>query len=515
MYNKGPFASWVPKPIMLLLIAIILVPMIAIMGVYTGNATDISGALSMYTEYVSMANNATTIGMGLAIAIALRIKMRFRTKEIVAGCSIILAVLSFMNGTTDNPNFLVIGSLLIGFFKMFPLFEMVLPVMFILSPSGDKGKFYAIFYPISIGFGQASSFLMSKLMYYYSWQTPFFVMSIIMLFVALVSLIFQHNQRFCYKMPLYQLDWLSLVLIATSGLSISYSLVFMKQQGWFSSPSIVSSLVLGLVLMLVAIYRQRFLKRKLIKFDFFYKSSNVLHGLLLLLFLGIYLASSSILIQYSSGILDYSPYINAKLNLWMLPGIIISGVIAFFSFKNKWSIKLFILMGFAFMFLHILVLYLIIQPQMDITYLKMAVILKGVGMGSLFIGIWFYATLNLPMEDMIGVVSMLFLVRSFLSTAIGGALITWATYKGQWQSLSDISMQLDVGAFANGMAIYQSTVISSLISSLKIVLGAICWLSIPITIFILSHHYGKFKIRRLVLFRKRIVGDSTKGYKLR
>lgn len=172
-------------------------------------------------------------------------------------------------------------------------------------------------------------------------------------------------------------------------------------------------------------------------------------------------------------------------------------------------------MGFAFMFLHILALYLIIQPQMDITYLKMAVILKGVGMGSLFIGIWFYATLNLPMEDMIGVVSMLFLVRSFLSTAIGGALITWATYKGQWQSLSDISMQLDVGAFANGMAIYQSTVISSLISSLKIVLGAICWLSIPITIFILSHHYGKFKIRRLVLFRKRIVGDSTKGYKLR
>ena len=54
-----------------------------------------------------------------------------------------------MCGTTDNRWVLVAGSFLIGFLKLFPLIEMILPVMFILSPTGDKGRFYALFYPLA------------------------------------------------------------------------------------------------------------------------------------------------------------------------------------------------------------------------------------------------------------------------------------------------------------------------------------------------------------------------------
>jgi len=67
-----------------------------------------------------------------------------------------------MCATTDNPYVLIVCSFLIGFFKMFPMIEMILPVMFILSPTGDRGKFYAIFYPLAIGFGQLSSYYFAK-----------------------------------------------------------------------------------------------------------------------------------------------------------------------------------------------------------------------------------------------------------------------------------------------------------------------------------------------------------------
>lgn len=157
MYNQGPFATWVPKPLMLLLIIFIMFPLMSISGVYTSNATDISGALATYSEFVSMANNAGSIGMGLALLIIFRVKMRFRSKEIITSCAIILALLSYMNGRTENTYQLVVGSFLIGFFKMFAMIEVILPMMFILSPNGDRGRFYAIFYPISIGFGQLSS----------------------------------------------------------------------------------------------------------------------------------------------------------------------------------------------------------------------------------------------------------------------------------------------------------------------------------------------------------------------
>lgn len=513
MYNKGPFADWVPKPLMLLLIIIFLFPMMAIMGVYTGNTTDIAGALATYTEYISLANNATTIGMGVSITIALRIKMRFRSKEIITTSAIILALLSFIIGTTDNPMVVVGGSFFIGFFKMFPIIEMILPVMFILSPSGDKGQFYAIFYPLSICIGHLSAYLMSNLIFNSTWQAPYFIMSILMLIIAALSLIFQHNKRFCFKMPLYQIDWLSLVLLSVSAMCINISLTFMQQQGWFSSSYITNFLFIGVLLLIVVIYRQKFMTRKLIKFNLILKKINIWHSLLLLMLLGVYLASSSIFVQYTVGVLGYNNLINAKLNLWMIPGIIIGGVYAFYSFKNKWQLKYYIATGFIAFFFHTLMLYLMMQPQMNIEVLYIAMIIKGMGMGILFIGIWFYASLDLEMDDLLGIMGVLLLVRTFVATAIGGAIISWATYQGQWQSLNNISMYLDMGVFNDGLNMYSSSQLNAMMASSKKVLGSLCWLTLPILIFVITHHYGQFNYRRVIFFKKVIRGNSIKGYR--
>ncbi|UTA66695.1 hypothetical protein [Emticicia sp. 21SJ11W-3] len=513
MYNKGPFASWVPKPVMLILILVILFPMMTISGVYPTTLTDVTGAMATYTEYISLANNAGTIGMGVIFPIAMRLKMRFRSKEIITTSAILLAVLSYMCATTDNPLVLIGCSFMIGFIKFLPIIEMILPVMFMIAPTGDRGKFYAIFYPLSIGFGQLSAYTFASLVFNGSWQAPYFLMSAIMLCIAALSLIFQHNQRFSFKMPLYQVDWLSLALMAVSLMCFNYFLVFMKQQGWFISPAVVGTLIAGVLLFAALIYRQQFLKRKLIDFSALMKK-NVIHSIILLLFLGAYLASSSIYSQYSVAVLGYNNLINAQLNLWMIPGIVLSGIMAYFGFKNNWYIKYYIAAGFVSFFLHTLLLYLIIQPYADIRYLAFAMFLKGLGMGILFIGIWFYTSLNLSMQQLLGIMGILIVIRAFLATAIGGAIIGWAGYQAQWQSLNDISAYLDTGDFPNGMAIYQNISLNALMASGKIVLGSMCWLIIPVLIIIATHSYGKFHFKRIVLLRKIIRGNSIKGYRL-
>ena len=151
---------------------------------------------------------------------------------------------------------------------------------------------------------------------------------------------------------------------------------------------------------------------------------------------------------------------------------------------------------------------------MNIEYLNYSMILKGLGMGILFIGIWFYASLDLEMDDMFGVLSILLIVRSFFATAIGSAIIGWAVYQGQWQSLSDMSNYLDIGDIPNGMAIYQNISLNAVMASGKIVLGALCWFTIPVMIYVMTHHYGQFNYRRLAIFRKVIRGSSIKGYRL-
>lgn len=184
-----------------------------------------------------------------------------------------------------------------------------------------------------------------------SWETPYYYMAIIMLLIAACSLIFQHNQRFCRKLPLYHIDWLSIILLSSSFMSFNYFFVFMKQQAWFNSPYIIGSLIFGMLLFGLLIYRQKFIKRKLIDFSVF-KRSNVKHSFILLVFLGIYLASSSVFMQYSVGVLGYNNLINAEINLWMIPGVIIAGVMAFYGFKNIWPMKYYIAAGFiAFFFI--------------------------------------------------------------------------------------------------------------------------------------------------------------------
>jgi len=513
MYNKGPFANWVPKPVMLLLMLLILFPMLTISGVYPSILSDTSGAMATYTEYITLANNAGTIGMGISILVLMRFKLRFRSKEIITTSAILLALFSYMCATTDDPFVLTVCSFFIGFIKMFPMIEMILPMMFIISPTGDRGKFYSVFYPLSIGFAQVSGYIFAGMVFNGSWQEPYFIMSAVMLLIALLSMIFQHNQRFAFKMPLHQIDWLTVVLVSAAFMSLNYFLVFMKQQAWFVSPNIVGSLILGILLFGLTIYRQQFLKRKLIDFSVF-KKQNVIHSLILLVLLGIYLASTSSFLQYTIGVLGYNNLINADINLWMVPGIVLAGILSFIVFNKNWHIKYFIASGFVFFALHTMVLYFIIQPQMDIRYLEYAMVLKGLAMGILFIGIWFYASLNLTIDQFLGIMSILIIVRSFLGTAIGSALIGWAAYQAQWQSMSDMSNYLDIGTITNGMAIYPNTVLNAVMNASKIIFGTLTWLIIPVLLFIMSHSYGRFNYRRIVLLRKRIRGNHTKGYRI-
>lgn len=512
MYNQGPFANWVPKPVMLLLILFFFAAATAINGVYTGNSADIVGAFGTHSEVVSFANNATTIGMGLSLLIFLRLKMRFRSKEIILTSALSMAILSYLIATSSNVHMLIIGSLLIGFFKMALMIEMILPLMFIIAPDGERGKFYAIFYPALLVITQLIAYYFADLVFDQNYQAPYFIMSLVMLIVAVCSVIFQHHLRFGFKMPLYQIDWVSFVFFGLSMLLFNYGFIFMRQQEWFNSQHITYSLLSGVLLLILVIFRQLSQKRKLFNFQLFAERENIIHSAILLVFLGIFMVGSGLSSLYTGNVLGYNNLTHTKLNLWLIPGIIISGIWAFYCFKNQWNLKYYIATGFLAYFFQFLMLYLIIQPHLNIEKLYIPMIFRGLGMGILFISIWFYASINLGMNDLFGILTLLMMVRNFLSTAFGTAFLGWAFYQGQLQSINDIGIYLDSSQY--GMQVYGSTQINALLSSLKSLWGMLLWVTFPILFFVLTHHYGRFNYRRLVILRKRLKGNDTKGYRL-
>lgn len=514
LYEKGPFASWVPKPVMLLLILVYMLVISCASSIYLGNYLDIVGAQAAYTEVAMMANNAMTVGMGVSMLLGFRIKLRFKSRQILSVSLIILAALSYICATTDSSAVLILCSLLIGFFKMAANLEMFLPLMFVISPSGDRGKSYAVIYPYLIGISQAVIYWFAVIAENGSWQSPYFLMSFLLLVLAALSRIVQHDKRFAFKLPLYQIDWLSVLMFTASFMSINFGLCFMRQQNWFNSPYILISLIGGILLFVAVILRQGRQKRKLIDFSTF-KQWNVIHASVLFIFFGIYLSTSSIYSQYALNVLRYPNVVNAEVQSWTVPGVLFSGVLALIGFNKKWPLKYFILLGFFFMFLHTFMLYLLISPEMDIRYLKAAMMVKGVGMGILFIGPWYLASIRLTLDQIMGVFAVLIVIRTCISTAFGQAVISYALYSAQLQSLSDMASVLDAGTVPGAGAAYRTYAQSALMNSAKIVLGAACWLFVPVAVFILTNSYGSMTNRRLVILRRAFRNRSFRGYKIK
>ncbi len=319
-------------------------PVLAAAGVYTGNMSDMVGSLGTYTEVITMANYANVIGMGAVVPVILRLERRFRGKELLIGCFLALAALSVLCALTTEPLVIVGASFLMGIFKMLALLKMIPVIMFLITPTGDRGKFYSFYYTISIVTSQLVIWGTTGLAYQAEWQAVYFAMAGVLLINALLAVIFMHNKRSGRVISLRDIDWWSMAIFATAFLLLDYVLVFARQQAWFASPSIQGAAV-GFVLMTgLFIWRQLTLEKPFLDVRVFRKTP-VIHGLILLLSLGVYMGTAAMQTTFTTGVLGYDNYTNAVLYAWMIPGIVIGGVMGAIGFKRGWRLKYFIFGG--------------------------------------------------------------------------------------------------------------------------------------------------------------------------
>ncbi len=496
-YNKGLFKSWVPKPVQLLLILIFTTLIMAINPVYTGNISLMVGDLGTLSDWLMMANFASFIGMATSMPVVLRVKMRFRTKEIMTVSLAMTALLSFVIATTDTAEIIVASSFLMGFFKMFMMMEFILPLMFILSPDGKRGKFYAVFYPFSIATGNITGYYLANLAYHTTWQYVHLLTAGICLLMILMVVIFQHNQRFARRMPFSQIDWLSMALFAGTFLFMSYLFSFGKTLNWFDSAGIRISFWGTLVSFTLLVLRQLMLKRSFVSFGIFSKT-NVQSGLLMLLFTGVFLGTSSLQNTFTVGILGYDIVNNASLNVMMVPGVILSGVVAFFWFKHERPIKMFIFSGLAAFFLNTVMMYFMMVSELNYESWLLPMILKGYGMSALFIAVWFYTLDQLEIDDMLQAIGLVLVFRSFVATAVFSSFFAWLQYQYQWQSVNNLAVYMDGNTVSvqNALAGYKNIQLNAILAANKRIYGLIAIAAVGMMLYVLQHHFGRLRFTR-------------------
>ena len=143
-----------------------------------------------------------------------------------------------------------------------------------------------------------------------------------------------HDKYFALKVPLHYIDWLSILLFVSTFMFSAYVFSFGKQQDWLNSTKIINASIAAFVSFALLAIRQLTLKRPYLSFKIFTRS-NVQNGLFMLFCLGMFLGTTSIQNIFSVGVLGYDQLTNAKLNLMMIPGLILAGIVAVFWFKNE------------------------------------------------------------------------------------------------------------------------------------------------------------------------------------
>lgn len=493
MYNKGLFSDWVPKPVQLLIIVLLLAVAMPLGGVYTGNISFMVGSTGQLTEYFMWANYATTIGMGACMPVVLRIKMRFKVRDKVVLLLVLLALLSYVNGTTTEPAIIIASALVIGFLKMMITIELFLPLMMLMS---NRGIYYSVFYTFVLVVNQVSSYYAVEISILYNWQQFFIIASIECLIMALICWVFMHDKYFAMKVPLHYIDWLSILLFVSTFMFSAYVFSFGKQQDWLNSSKIINASVAAFISFALLSIRQTTLKRPYLSFKIFTKS-NVQNGLIMLLFLGMYLGTTSVQNIFSVGVLGYDQLTNAKLNVMMIPGLIVSGIVAIFWFKKEKAIRMYIFSGFAGMLGYAIIMYFSMVPEFGFERWYLPMFLKGYGMGSLFIAVWYYTLDKLELDDMQAAIGLVLVWRNFLAVGFFSAIFSWFQYQFQIESLGNLAVYLDGMTLTsqNLPANLKSLQINAILSANKRLFGYIILMGFGVLLYILTHHFGREKFR--------------------
>ena len=143
---------------------------------------------------------------------------------------------------------------------------------------------------------------------------------------------------------------------------------------------------------------------------------------------------------------------------------------------------------------------MVLEFNYESWYLPM--FLKGFGMGSLFISVWYYTLDKLELDDMLAAIGLVLVWRTFLAVGFFSALFSWFQYQFQIESLGNLAVYLDGMTLTsqNLSANLKSIQLNAILSANKKIFGYIIVAGFGILLFVLTHHFGeeKFKYPRLI-----------------
>ncbi|PHK49585.1 MDR family MFS transporter [Staphylococcus edaphicus] len=291
-----------------------------------------------YTQ-VQWLTTAFLLTNGVVVPLSAMIIQRFSTRQVF-----LTAIFIFFIGTIIagfSPNFTVLLSARIiqamGSGIMMPL--MMTTILDIFEPH-ERGKYMGTF-GLVIGLAPAiGPTLSGYLVEYFDWRSLFHVVAPIAAATFLVSIKFVKNVGTNRKAPI---DILSIVLSVLGFGGLLYGTSSLSRDGW-NDPIVLTTIIGGLVLVILFIFRQTKLATPLLDFSVF-KNSQFAVGIVIMAFTMIaMIGSETVLPMFVQNIMKDSAL---QSGLILLPGAIVMGIMSVVSgfLYEKYGAKILAFIG--------------------------------------------------------------------------------------------------------------------------------------------------------------------------
>ena len=323
-----PLRRGLPDWVGVAVVFLVLLPLTMLNGTYTGSMLEVSSTLGVYTEDITIGFYAAAAGMAVAYPIVPKILGAFSSKSLLLVDLTLQVVLSWTCAHLHSTDLMVWLSFLIGFLKGFLMLWVIRRIKLIFSPGDVRSEFYAYFYPLVFGGGQASMVITALLAYHYDWkQMYYFMMILLMLAILAVILLFRHD-RPSQGIALKELHVREMLIVATGLLMLVYVVTYGKTLDWMASPRIRLFVVLGPLLIGLFLWEQLRAPSPYVSLKPLFQWKAIL-GYVYMVLVMLFSTSTSLLTSYMTSILRVDNTHTYTVYVWLLPGYVLGAFVCF------------------------------------------------------------------------------------------------------------------------------------------------------------------------------------------
>ncbi|MDM8308042.1 MFS transporter [Phocaeicola barnesiae] len=460
-----PFYNWVPKPLGILILILLFVPILTVGGVYTANSGEMTSGLGLQSEHIQFVGFVTSIGMAAFSPFFYQLVCIRREKMMcIAGFSL-LYLLSYVCAITDSIFLLGLCSLIMGFLRMVlmmvNLFTLIryafgmeatrniTPGMEPDTEEGwdkldkEKSQSMPIIYLFFMILGQVGTSLTAWLAYAYQWQDVYYyMMGMTLVAILVVFLTMPYHPYAGRRFPINFRKFGSVSVFSALMTCIIYVLVYGKTLDWYADATIVRSTVLAIFFAGVFLYLESSGRSPYFLLDIF-RLRTIRMGIVLFLLLMIF-NTSSLFVNVFTGVgMQIDNWQNAALGNWSIAGYLIGAIIAIVLGSRDVKLKYLFAAGFLLIGASALFMYFEVQNAGLYERMKYPVIIRATGMMLLYSLTAVHANQRMPYRYLSTWICIMLTVRMVIGPGIGTALYTNVLQERQQHYITRFAQDTD------------------------------------------------------------------------